>query len=191
MPLQAATSPGAQTKWLQRVSAKATPFKTSAGTSNSRAADSNRAGYPVRSSAGAADVIPRTRHEARARHDLNRVRKITSAIDWRDRPSDSRRGSSLKDTGPCGRKENRRGIGAGGGWLGGKLKSAVFLACQANSKRGTKSMKRQKSVNWMKDLRNAARSRDKMSTILADERGTSSSLLRQIKSLSNAPGWTV
>jgi RNA polymerase sigma factor (sigma-70 family) len=43
----------------------------------------------------------------------------------------------------------------------------------------------------MKDLRNAARSRDKMSTILADERGTSSSLLRQIKSLSNAPGWTV
>src|SRR4026209_2134291 len=52
-------------------------------------------------------------------------------------------------------------------------------------------MKRQKSVDWMKDLRTAARRRDKMSTLIANERGTNSSLLRQIKSLSNAPGWTV
>jgi len=52
-------------------------------------------------------------------------------------------------------------------------------------------MKRQKSIDWMKDLRTAARRRDKMSTLLVGERGTNSSLLRQIKSLSNAPGWTV
>jgi RNA polymerase sigma-70 factor (ECF subfamily) len=51
-------------------------------------------------------------------------------------------------------------------------------------------MKWQKSSDWMKDLRTAARSQDKMSTVFAEERGTNSSLLRTIKSLSNAPGWT-
>jgi RNA polymerase sigma-70 factor (ECF subfamily) len=99
---------------------------------------------------------------------------------------DSRRGDPMKGIDPCGRMEKQPGHR----FRGGKLKSAPFLACQATRKRGTKNMKRQKSVNWMKDLRNAARSRDSMSTILGDERGTSSSLLRQIKNLSNAPGWT-
>ncbi len=46
-------------------------------------------------------------------------------------------------------------------------------------------------TDWMKDLRAAVRSKSKMLSLVDEQSGTNSSLLKQIKSLSNAPGWTV
>lgn len=50
-------------------------------------------------------------------------------------------------------------------------------------------MRRQKSVDWMKDLRLAARSGTSMHSLMDESQGTNSALLRDIKTLSNAPGW--
>lgn len=46
-----------------------------------------------------------------------------------------------------------------------------------------------KSTDWMKEFQAAVRRRGKMLSLVDEQSGTNSSLLRQIKSLSNAPGW--
>lgn len=46
-----------------------------------------------------------------------------------------------------------------------------------------------KSTDWMKELQAAVRRKDKMLSLVDEQSGTNSSLLRQIRSLSNAPGW--
>jgi RNA polymerase sigma-70 factor (ECF subfamily) len=46
-----------------------------------------------------------------------------------------------------------------------------------------------KSTGWMKEFQAAVRRRGKMLSLVDEQSGTNSSLLRQIKSLSNAPGW--
>ena len=51
--------------------------------------------------------------------------------------------------------------------------------------------KTSKSTDWMKELQAAVRRRGKMLSLVDEQSGTNSSLLRQIKSLSNAPGWMV
>jgi len=50
-------------------------------------------------------------------------------------------------------------------------------------------MSSKKDHDWMKDLRLAARRKGTMLSLAEEPQSTQSSLLRQIRSLSNAPGW--
>jgi RNA polymerase sigma factor (sigma-70 family) len=52
-------------------------------------------------------------------------------------------------------------------------------------------MSKQKSVDWVKDLQSATRKESNMLSLVDEQQGTNSSLLRQIKHLSNAPGWAL
>src|SRR5262245_3729852 len=51
-------------------------------------------------------------------------------------------------------------------------------------------MSTKKNQDWVKDLRVAARRKGTMLSLADEQQSTQSSLLRQIRTLSNAPGWT-